>query len=158
MFRACLLNFLHVLLCNTCIVWHRPKPAQMPCLLCLTPFPMPTSDVHGPASSRGPGQAGQSHGLPTALARLKILKSQSRQLRPQLLTGFFGMRWAYTRLSNNNLGIISLIIAIFRICPRRRPYQMLSVESYIAYLAHSVMFTNHTSHYRTAKWTYTMTS
>ncbi|KAG1717757.1 hypothetical protein EDD22DRAFT_793274, partial [Suillus occidentalis] len=44
------------------------------------------SDVYGPASGHGPGQAepGQSHGLMTALAWPEILKSRSRQPEPQL--------------------------------------------------------------------------
>jgi hypothetical protein len=49
---------------------------------------IPGSDVHSPASIHGPGQArpGQSDGLTMALARPKILESQSRQLRPRLLS------------------------------------------------------------------------
>jgi len=68
----------------------------------------------------GQAKLGQSHGLTMALAWLEILESQSHWLRPWLLTGIFGMRKAYTRLSNNNFGIIFQIIAIFRICPRRK--------------------------------------
>jgi hypothetical protein len=85
------------------------------------------SDVHGPASSCGPGQAkpGQSHGLTAALARLTFLESQSRWL----LTEIFGTRRAYSRLSNNNFGIISQIIAIFRICPKKETDRMLSVNT-----------------------------
>jgi len=54
------------------------------------------SDVHSPASSRGPGQAGQarpgqSHSLTTALAWPKIFESQSRRLRPRLLSEFFAL-------------------------------------------------------------------
>jgi len=50
-----------------------------------------SSDVHGPASGRGPGQAGpgQSHGLTTALAWPEILESRSRRLRPRLLSNIF---------------------------------------------------------------------
>jgi hypothetical protein len=48
------------------------------------------SDVHGPASSHGPGQArpGQSHNLTTALAWPKIFESQNCRLRPWLLSEF----------------------------------------------------------------------
>jgi hypothetical protein len=100
------------------------------------------SDVHGPASSCGPGQAklGQNHGLTTTLAWLEILESQSHWPRPRLLTENFGTRRAYPRLSNNNFGIISQIIAIFRINPRRKPIECFrSIEFYIAYLAHLVI-------------------
>ena len=38
----------------------------------------------------GQAKLGQSHGLTTALARLEILESQSRRLRPWLLNEFFG--------------------------------------------------------------------
>jgi hypothetical protein len=64
-----------------------------------------------------PSQAkpGQSHGLTAALAWLTFLESQSHQLRPWLLTEIFGTRRVYTRLSNNNFGIIPQIISIFRI-------------------------------------------
>ena len=57
------------------------------------------SDVHGLASSHGPGQArpGQSHGLTTALAWPEILESQSCWPRPWLLPNFSGLSGGFDK-------------------------------------------------------------